>query len=167
MAKLKVKNLSKVQISIRKEITKALRDKDIRDGVGAIVVDQIQKEPIPVSSKVTLAWRKYLEKGNQVAKQYKRNFINITFTGELLADLKNNVKASFTAGKAEYVIEQSDKKHKKYKKPNGKTVKGERKTYKEISEFVIDKGYNYLTFSSKSKKRVIEFIKKELFKRLK
>ena len=166
MAKLKIKNLRQVKTSIRKEITKGLRDKKIREGVGEIIVDQIQGEPVPVTSKVTTAWRKYLEKGNTPSSRYSRSQINITFTGDLLKDLKNNVKARFGAGKAEYVIEQSNKKHKKYKTPDGKPIKGDRQSYKDISDFIIKRGYNYLTFSSQSKKRVIEFIRERLFKNL-
>ena len=166
MAKLKIKNLKQVQTSIRKEITKGLRDKEIREGVGEIVVDQIQSEPTPVSSKATIAWRKYLEQSNSTSSRYRRSQINITFTGELLEDLKNNVKARFGSGKAEYVIEQSNKKHRKYKTPSGRPVKGQRQSYKDISDFIIAKGYNYLTFSSQSKKRVIEFIRIRLFKNL-
>jgi hypothetical protein len=167
MAKLKIKNLNQVQTSIRKQITKAARSPEIRKGVGEIIVDQIQKEPVPVTSKVTLAWRKYLEKANKTDSAYKRGSINITFTGELLADLKKNIKARIGAGKIEYVVEHSDKNHKKYKKPNGKLSKGAIKTYKDISELIIAKGYNYLTFSSKSKKRVLKFIQANIFRKLK
>ena len=166
MAKLRIKNLRQVQTAIRKEITKGLRDPEIRKGVGEIVVEEIQANPVPVTSKVTKAWRKYLEQGNKTDSKYRRSQINITFTGELLEDLKNNVKARFGGGKAEYVIEQSNKKHRKYKSPSGKPLKGARQSYKNISEFIIKKGYNYLTFSSKSKKRVINFIRERLFKNL-
>lgn len=166
MAVIRIKNLKQVQTAIRKEITKGLRAPEIRNGVGEIVVDQIQKEPIPVRSKATIAWRKYLEKGNKTSSRYSRGRINITFTGELLNDLKNNVKARFGAGKAEFVISQSKKKHKKYKKPDGKPVKGVAQSYEAIGDFLAAKGYNYLTFSSKSKKRVIQFIREKLFKNI-
>lgn len=167
MAKLRVKNLNKVRTNIRKRVTKALRDKSIREGVGEIVVDQIQKEPVPVTSEATKSWRKYLEKNNPTSIRYNRRFINITFTGELLKDLMKNVKAKFSKGSVEYVIEHSDKKHKKYKKPNGRPLKGTRKSYSEISDFIIDKGYDYLTFSEKSKTRVIRFIRDKVGKLIK
>lgn len=164
MATLKVTNLSRVKTNVRKQITKSLRDESFRRGVGEIVTDQIQNEKIPVSSKATRAWRKYLEKGNKpLDPNYDPDFINITFTGEQLKDLRQNVKARLGNTRAEFVIEHSNKKHKKYKKPNGKVTQGSVKTYKQISQFIIAKGYNYLRFSRKSKERVTEFIKERLF----
>jgi hypothetical protein len=167
MAKLKIKNLKQVQNKIRRDITKVLRAKEVRIGVGEIVVEHIQTDPVPVKSKATLAWRNYLEEANQTAKEYIPGMINMTFTGALMKDLKKNVKASFTGGKAEYVIEQSDKKHKKYKKPKGGLVKGTAQTFKEIGGHLFKLGYKYLTFSKASKADVLRFIKKEIGRRLK
>lgn len=166
MAKVKITNLSQLGNNLRKQVTKTLRDESFRRGVGEIIVDQIQKEPIPVSSKATKEWRKYLEKGNRTSNRYNRNMINFTFTGEQLEDLRKNVKLSLNSGKAMFIIEQSDKLHSKYKKPDGKPVKGARRSYKEISDFIIAKGYNYMTFSRKSKDRVAKFIQERLFELL-
>jgi hypothetical protein len=115
MAKIKVKNLNKVQSSLRKKIRKALRSPNIREGVGEIVVDQIQDDSVPVQSEATIAWRKYYEKANETSPRYNRSKINFTFTGDLLKDLMKNVKARFDLNRAEFIIEQSNKKHKKYK----------------------------------------------------
>ena len=167
MAKLKITNLSRVKTDIRKKMTKALRNPDIRDGVGEIVVDQIQKERKPVTSAATKAWRKYLERGNKTSNRYNSNYINMTFTGDLLKDLKDNIKARFVRGEVEYVIEQSDKKHKKYKKPDGKPVTGQSKSFKQISEYLNKNGHEYLIFSNKSKKRVIEYIRDKVFNMIK
>lgn len=167
MAKVSVLNVKKVESKIKQDIRKVLRDKEVRTGVAEIVVDQIQKEKVPVTSEATKAWRKYLEQGNTTSNRYERPFINITFTGELLADLIKNIKASFTGGKSEYVIEHSDKKHKKYRKPNGKPLKGEAQSYKQIQGHLKRNGYEYLVFSNENLKRVIEFVKKTLFDKLK
>lgn len=166
MAEMKIKNLSKIQTDLRRRITQSLRSKDIREGIGEIVVDQIQREKKPVTSKATLAWRKYLEQANKVSKNYSRNSINITFTGELLNDLRKNVKAKFSVGKSSFVIEHSKKKHKKYKKPDGKKTKGLVKTYKQIQGFLEAKGYEYLTFSRTSKKRVIKFVRLKVLSKI-
>lgn len=163
MAKLKITNLKQVQTKIRQDLTKILRSKEVRQTVGEIVVSQIQEEITPVTSEKTIAMRKYYEKKNKTSAKYMREFINITFTGELLNDLMKNVKARFTGGNSDYVIEHSDKTHKKYKKPNGKTTGGSPKKYKEIQGYLEKLGYDYLKFSDKSKERVIEFIKKSLF----
>lgn len=167
MAKLTVTNLKNVQSQVRKKITLALRNPDIRKGVGEIIVDQIKKEPVPVTSNATIAWRKYWEKANQTDQAYNRRNINITFTGELLMDLMKNVKAKFNRGSVSYIIEQSNKKHKKYKKPNGKPSRSAALTYKEIGAEIEKKGYEYLTFSEKSKTRVLGFIKKTLLRGIK
>jgi len=167
MAKVKVTNLSQLGTELRKKVTKSLRDESFRKGIGEIIVDQIQDEPVPVTSKATKAWREYLEKGNKpLSPKYDPENINITFTGEQLNDLKSNVKTRVGSTRAEFVIEHSTKLHSKYRKPNGKPVIGSRKTYKQISEFIIAKGYNYLRFSRKSKDRVAEFIQERLFELL-
>ena len=168
MAKLKIKNLKQVKSNIRKSIIRAARSKEIKQGVADTVVDQIRKEAINVRSSATKAWRKYLERGNQTHPDYDRDKINVTFTGEQLDDLKKNPLIDTTDGKIEYTIQHSKKgKHKKYKKPNGRLVKGSAKTYEEIRGYLKKLGYDYLTFSSKSKKRVIKFIRDNIFKNLK
>lgn len=139
----------------------------IKQGVANVVVDQIRKEAVSVKSAATKAWRKYLERGNQTNKAYNRDKINITFTGEQLDDLKKKPLVDTTGGKIEYTIQHTNKRHKKYRKPNGRPVKGAAKTYEEIRQYLKDLGYDYLTFSDKSKKRVIEFIRANIFKNLK
>jgi hypothetical protein len=163
MAVLKVKNLKQVQNQIRRRITKQLRTKSMRDGVGQIVADEIQDSDFGRPSDSYYDWRSDNDGLNATHKKYDRDKINITFTGALLKDLATNVKLNSTAGKAEYVIEHSDKLHKAYKTKSGKT---KRVSFATISEGV-SKYYAYLTFSSKSKKKVLKFIKDNLFKQLK
>ena len=166
MAKLKITNLKQIQTKLRFKVTKALRDPEIRKGVAEIVVSEIQKDSSP-AGKVTQKWREYLEQGNATDKAYKRSKINITFTGDLLRDLITNVKAKFGSGKSEYIIEHSKKRHKKYKKPNGKLSKGKAKTMQEISGYVQDLGYDYLKFSDNTQSKVIKFVREKIFKNLK
>jgi len=163
MAKLKVKNLKQVQNKIRRDLTKNLRAKSMRDGVGKIVVDDIRDSDFGRPSDSYRQWREENDGLNTTHKKYDRDKINITFTGELLDDLQKNVKLDSSNGKAEYVIEHSDKLHKSYKTQSGKT---KRATFKKISEGV-SRYYEYLTFSSTSKKKVLKFIKDNLLKSLK
>jgi hypothetical protein len=167
MAKLKVLNVKKVESQIRQDIRKILRDKEVRDGVGKIVVDGIRDTNFADAGKATKAWRKYLEEKNPTHEKYSIEKINITFTGELLNDLIKNVKAAFTGSNSEYVIEHSEKLHKKYKKPNGKPTKGKAQKYKAIQKFIEKLGYEYMVFSDKSKDNVLEFIRKQIEKGLK
>lgn len=170
MAKVKVKNLKNVTSNIRLKITKELRAPEFRTGVGDIVVEEIKKTNLGSPSEATKAWRKYLEKGNTTDKQYNPGQIKALFTGELLEDLRKNVRLSSTKGAIEFIVEQTDKLHKKYKKPNGKPTKGRRQTFKQIQSFLEALGYNYIT-NAKNKqttqKKILDFIRKELFKRLK
>jgi hypothetical protein len=167
MARLQVLNVKKVESQIKQDIRKALRSKELRDGVGEVVVNQIRQEKVPVTSKKTKKMREYFEKANSTHPDYERSYINITFTGELLSDLIKNVKAAFTGGKSEYVIEHSDKLHKKYLKPSGKPTKGSRVKYEKLQEYLREKGYDYLTLSEINIKRVTEFVKEKLFDMLK
>ena len=189
MAKLKVKNLKQVQNSIRKDLTKILREKSVRQGVAEIVVNEIRSTKFGTAHKFTVKMREYLKQFNKVHEKFKMNDIRITFTGELLNDLIKNIKASFNKGTVDYVIEHSDKMHKVYRQAsNSKKKKIEvtslktKKTrdvrdfsskqkpvsYKTISENIIHKnGYDYLKFSESTKEKVIEFIRKTLFNKLK
>jgi hypothetical protein len=144
MAKVRVKNLRQVKSSIRKKFVKALRSQKIRDEIGQLYKEAVQLTEFPVTSEATKAWRRYLEQANKTAAEYSRNKINATFTGELMDDLASNVKAKLGQKQAEYVIANSKKLHKKYKKPNGKPVKGKRQSYEEIAGHLKKLGYDYL-----------------------
>lgn len=164
MAKVKVTNLRKVNTAIRKKITKAARDKEVREAVGEAVVTGIQETRFSAPSMRTLEWRKRYDKLNKTDKAYKRSKINITFTGELLNDLKNNVKVSSTTGAILYIIEHSKKLHKKYQ---GVTKKiGSRSSYSDISKGIQSHGHNYLEFSPKTLKRVLKEFRKAIFGKL-
>ena len=168
MAKLKVKNLKQVTSSVRKFITKELRSKEIRQGVGEIVVKSIRAQRFRSlsSDESYYKWRKIYDnpKLNKTHPTYKRSKINITFTGELLEDLQKNVRANSTSGRFIYVIEHSDKLHKKYNGVSGKI--GSRSKYSDISDGIINKwGYNYLKFDDKTLAKVLSFVNKEIVKR--
>lgn len=163
MAKLRVKNLSQVQNKIRRNLTSSLRKKTMRDGVGKIIVDEIRESDFGRPSDRYRDWREDNQSLNNTHKKYEIDKINITFTGELLDDLQKNVKLNSTTGNAEYVLEHTNKMHKAYKTQKGKT---KRTTFKKISEGVL-RYYKYMTFSSKSKKKVLQFIKENLLKDIK
>ena len=170
MAKVKVNNLKNVTSNIRLKITKELRAPEFRKGIGDIVVEEIKETNLGTPSAATKAWRKYLEEGNKKDPKYEPDKIKALFTGELLEDLRNNVRLSSTKGAVEYIIEQTNKLHKKYKKPNGKPTKGKRQTFKQIQGFLEDLGYKYITNAKNSEemtKKILKFIRKELFERLK
>lgn len=170
MAKVKIKNLKKVTSDVRLKITKELRAPEFRKGIGDIVVEEIKDTNLRSPTEATKAWRKYLEKGNQTDSKYNKNQIKALFTGELLEDLRNNVRLSTSKRVVEFIVEQTNKLHKKYKKPNGKPTKGKRQTFKQIQNYLEDLNINYIT-NAKNKettqKKILDFIRKELFKRLK
>lgn len=166
MAKVKVKGLKRIQSNIKKFITKELRKKEIRQGVGEIVVNSIRATKFGTPAKSTKKWRKRYDSLNVTHPTYSRNKINITFTGELLQDLQKNIKSSSTAGRFVYVIEHSDKLHKKYNGVTGKI--GSRSRYSDISDGIINKwGYKYLTFDDKTLAKVISYINTEIKKSFK
>lgn len=163
MAKLRITNLKQVQTSIRKKITKQLRTEEIRTGVAEIVVKEIRDGDFGRPSDSYRDWREENEGRNDTHKKYNIDKINITFTGELLEDLIDNTRANFKDGKAQFVLEHSDKLHKAYKLKKGKT---KRAKYSDISAGV-SKVYDYLKFSDKTQGKVIEFIRKKILKNLK
>lgn len=174
MARLRVTNLKNIRSNIRKQIIKAARDPMIREGIGKIAVDDIKGTTYGTvyPNTPTYRSREYLERFNSMDAKYSRTKINITLTGELLADLQKNVKANTTGSQIVYVIEQSDKLHKKYK--TGNTIKRKKKgrspkkKYSTIANHIInDHNYDYLNFDDKTLKKMIELIRKRIFKILK
>jgi hypothetical protein len=166
MATVKVKGLSQIQSNIRKFITKELRKKELRQGVGNLVVASIRAKSLGMPATSTRKWRKKYDSLNTTHPTYGRNKINITFTGELLEDLQKNVKSQSTGGKFVYVIKHSDKLHKKYNGVSGKI--GTRTKYSTISDGLINKwGYDYLTFDDKTLTKVVSYINKEITKSFK
>ena len=163
MAKLNVTNLKEVETSLRLKITKELRSKEIRNGVAEIIVKEIQDGDFGAPSESYRDWREMNDGINQTDKKYDIGKINITFTGELLKDLIKNVRASFRAGKASYILEHSDNLHKPYKTKKGKTKSS---SYKDISSG-LQRYYPYLKFSDKTQSKVIKFIRDKIFKNLK
>jgi len=174
MAQLKIKNLKQIETSIRKRITKELRSKEVRRGVAQIVVDDIKDGSLGKPAEFTKDMRQYLEQFNKTDPRYRRGKISINFTGELLQDLINNVKAKFGSGKSSFVIEHSNKTHKPYKQgkrklkfSKKKIPKSDRVTYSFISNNLINRlGYNYLKFSDNTQAKVIKFIRDKIFKNL-
>ena len=182
MTKLRITNLKQVQTSIRKEVIKAIRDKNTLKEVGEVVVEEIRNNPMGKAGETTRAFRQFFEQFNKTHQKYKRSDINITFTGELLNDLKKNILGRFGQSKAEYVIEHSNKNHENYKSGGAfkdkkvevtslKTRKTrkvtQKKSYKYISKQIIKKGYDYFNLSKRSETRVLEVVKKAILKRIK
>lgn len=163
MATVKVKGLKQINSAIRKFITKELRRKELRQGVGEIVVQSIRAKRFGSPATSTKKWRKRYDSLNTTHPTYRRNNINITFTGELLEDLQKNIKSKSTSGKFEYIISHSDKLHKKYNGVSGKI--GSRSKYSDISDGIINKwGYDYLSFDNKTLNKVVSYINKEIIK---
>lgn len=181
MAKFRLTNLSKVKSDIKKAVRKSARDPEIREGIGTLIVNDIQANPAGSAGEVTKAFREFFEQYNDTDKKYSRGKINITFTGDLMRDLKKNVKANLEGDTVTYVIEQSDKPHKNLKSGGAfkpKTVKGKTKkgktvnrqvkhTHKEIGRFVEKKGYDYLDFPQRLLDKLSRFIQNRLRAKIK
>lgn len=168
MAKIKIKGVKeasqKLSRNLRIELNKVLRDPVLRQKVGEIVVADI-KENVDFGSPApsTLKWRETYDQINPTDPAYSRNKLNAVFTGELLEDLKNNVRAFPT--ELTFEIGHSDKRHKKYQ---GVTKKiGSRAKYSEISDYLVnDLGYDYFKLTKKAQAEIAKLIKDELFKLL-
>ena len=162
MAKLKILNLKKVQTSIRKKITKQLRSKDVRQGVAEIVVDDIKDSNLGAPAEFTKDMRQYLEQFNRTDPKYRRGKISANFTGELLQDLINNVKAKFSGGSSTFVLEHSDKGHSPYKQGKGKNKFSKKKTFKETR---FDKKSGSFKQVNKAVKVPYSFISTQIIKK--
>lgn len=168
MAKIKLLGVDKVtrklNRSLRIEMNKIFRNPVLRKAVGQIIIDDIkQNVDFGSPSPDTLNWRERYDPINKTDPAYQRNKLNAVFTGELLEDLKNNVKGFPT--KFSFEIGHSKKLHKKYQ---GVTKKiGKRTPYDKISQYLIDDlGYNYFQLSKEAKEDITELVREEIFKLL-
>lgn len=148
--KVKVLGLKKVTSLLRKEIIRELRSKEVRRGIADIVIEAIRNNPIPVTSEVTKSFREYFEQFNTTHPSYRRSQINFTFTGQLLEDLRTNVRLESNRGKGySFIFEQSNRLHKGYKFRAGtKKATGEDGKSKTVAVFGRDVG----TYKSGSRK---------------
>lgn len=182
MAVVEIKGLKsfqrKLQTRVKASIRKTLRDKSLRKKVGDIVAQDIRDNYKATPKKFTKEMREWLEEFNQTHKDYDRDKINITFTGELLEDLANNIKADTT--RLAFVIEHSNKKHKNYK-TKGKGLKPRKvqvtslktrktsnvavkKSYQQISKYIReDHGHDYLKVSTHGQAKIIKLIRNKIF----
>jgi len=165
MAKIKVTNLKRIQSALRQKIVKALRDKDIRGEVGTLTGDQIQSTTFKSAAESTQKTRKLLEKKNKTHPTYARSKINITFTGELLDDLRKNVKLEGSGGDYKYIIDNSEKKHKRYKGAKGKLI-GKSLSNKQIADY-IKKLIPFDTFKSEFLNKLTKKLQQLLEQKLK
>jgi len=167
MATLKVKNLKNVERAItrnlRVKVNKIFRDKSLRSDIGDIVAADIKKQSLGTPAPATLRWRKLYQQYNKTDPKYKQNKINITFTGELLKDLSNNVKAIPT--KKSFEIKQSEKLHKKYK-GKSKLIGKKRSKYSDIQDGLESLGYDYLNIRDKAKSDITKKVRQRLFELL-
>jgi hypothetical protein len=166
MATVSIKGIKKLEAklnrTLRIEINKLFRDKELRDKIGAIVVKDIkenyesEKSPSPLTTK----WRETYDPINRTDPAYDRSKIKAVFTGELLEDLRKNIKAN--TNERTFVIEHSSKKHKKYQ---GKTKKiGSQSPYSEISRGIIeDHGHNYMELTDEAKKEITTLVREKIF----
>jgi len=156
------KSLNNVKSSLQKEIIKNLRDKEIREKLGEIHVESIKDDYRPAAEK-TIEWRERYDSLNKTDPSYSRFFVNFAFTGQLLEDLKKNVRLDRQGGLIRFIFGNSKKKHKKYQ---GKTKKiGSASPMDEIESGLNKLGYNN-EIKEDAKKEMTSFIKDFLIKKL-
>jgi hypothetical protein len=159
------KKLNKIPATIRKEITKELRQKEIRQEIGDIVAETIKDEIAGAPAPLTLKWRERYDSLNKTDEKYGRFKINFTFTGELLRDLARNVKLSTVAQKIVFLFQNSDRKHSKYQ---GVTKKiGSRSPYSKIAEGLRGHGYDYPKINESAVKMARKFVREKILDKLK
>jgi phage gpG-like protein len=166
MATVSIKGIkqleAKLNRNLRIEVNKLFRDKELRDKIGVIVVKDIKDnyESKKPPADGTIKWREIYDPINRTDPAYDRSKIKAVFTGELLEDLRKNIKANTTD--KQFVIEHSDKKHRKYQ---GKTKKiGSQSSYREISRGIIEgHGHNYMALTDEAKKEITNLVREKIF----
>jgi hypothetical protein len=163
--KLNEAKLRKIPSKIRQVITKEMRSPEVRKELGEIVGESIKDDPQGIPAPSTLKWRERYDPINNTDKKYLRTRINFAFTGELIADLKKNVRLSIERSIISFVFANSDKRHKKYQ---GVTKKiGSNSKYSEIEQGLRDMGYDYPRINEESKQKSTEYLRDKIRKVLK
>jgi|688.fasta_scaffold876883_2 hypothetical protein len=147
---------------LRVQLNRLFRDESLRDKIGEIVVKDIKENYVSKKppKESTLKWREIHDKINSTDPAYDKNSIKAVFTGELLNDLRNNIKADTNNKK--FVIEHSNNKHSKYNGPNGKT--GSESPYNKISKGIIEKWkHNYMVLSPEAKEEIANLVREKIF----
>ena len=183
--------LTKAQI--KRRFRQIAREKEIREEVGKILVEDIQKRNYRSVDK-NEPYAKKRERIQGKSKQHKPRKINLTVTGELLQDIVNNVKTKIEKGVISFVFEHSNKRHKPYKERiDYVTKKGEKKSkfktrrrridytdletkqvkkktvrtsYKVIQKGQESYGYDYLSLTDKMRLKIKNKISKLIIKTL-
>lgn len=169
MAKVKIKGIDRVERALKRSIKietrKLFRDKELRQKIGEMVVDDIKENvDFGLASPATQRARRYLEQFNSTDPKYDRRKIKALFTGQLIDDLGKNIKSD--TNNLQFVIEHSEKNRKKYKKKRG-TI-GKTMTNQELSKILInDLGYDYILLSDKARSEITELVRDKLTKLIK
>ena len=159
MARIKLKNIDNVakalNRSLRIELNKLFRDKQLRLDVGNIIEQDIKANyDQRAAARSTVRTRRYLEKYNSTDSKYDRNRIKALFTGALLDDLAKNVKGFPT--QSTFEVSHSKKKHPGYKTANGRS---KRISFEELSNILVnDLKVNYFVLSDKAQKDIAQLI---------
>ncbi len=183
--------LTKAQI--KRRFRQIAREKEIREEVGKMLVEDIQSRNYRSVDK-NEPYGKYRDRIQGKSGKHKPRKINMTITGELLQDIINNVKTSFKNGKIAYIFEHSNKKHKPYRvRVDYTTKKGEKKSkiktqtrkvdysdletrglkkktvrtsYKVIQKGQESNGYDYLSLTDKMRLKIVKKVSKLIIKTL-
>lgn len=168
MAKVKLKGIQelsqRLNANLRIQLNKLFRDDKIRKQIGEWIIEDIKNNvDFGSPAKSTLKWRKRYDPINDTDPAYRRGKLNATFTGELLQDLANNIRANPTD--MSYTVEHSNKRHSKYQ---GVTkMIGSMTPYDEISSYLInDLGYDYFQLTPGARAKIVDLIRTEFFKLL-
>lgn len=191
----------KIEISkaqLKKRVRKIARDKELREDLGNLVVKDIQGRTyrkLNLGKKSDKAYFNFREKVKGKSPKYKKRKINLTITGELLADLAKNVKVNFSDGKLRWEFQHSNKKHKAYQleidyttkrgKKKKKTVRRGGKLvrstdlktrkvktrrvgarYDDIRKGLESYGYDYLSITQKLRLKIVNRARKLISRKL-
>lgn len=121
--------LTKAQL--RSRLRKAARDKEFRQDLGDLLIDDISKRTFR-RLKSSEPYYEFRERVQGKSPKYKRGKLNLFLTGQLMKDLASNVKTTFEKGRAIFTFQNSSKRAKPYRVTQNYTTKRGKKKSRTV-----------------------------------
>lgn len=172
MAKFRIKNKGAITKKAQREINRAIRDSDTLEKAADILIKPMKKGKNPKTGRrykalasSTIDQRKRMARYNDTSPDFSPRRSNLTFSGQLL----DSITAKIFVTKSIVEIEPRGTRR-KYRKKNGKPVKGPALKNKTLAEY-HDKGKgrlpkrNIFSVSKKNVRKISKLIRSAVTRR--
>jgi hypothetical protein len=136
---INLKGLERATKAQKRKIYSAIARSDFKETLKKELIIETRIAGLsPSLKRASIKYREYLARYNNMHAKFRAAFSNLTATGELL----DSMKSFYVTAQNQFRFIFPEKKHKPYKKSNGRNMKGKQSTMKQIYEWQSDAGRN-------------------------